>query len=178
MWRNLVKLRWYSCAINLLIIKTTSELTYKSFLFSNSFSSRDDDFNPTSQRLSAHEIGQKILARRRIDNQKVATFYRESDSEQPELRILIDSRRYSNLDSLIEELTRILNLKDYEKQVHSWNGRRLGDIEDFEDGGLYFFTFSPNDKRFPQALSVVTDSEKVWTTISFFFFNAKAPLEP
>ena len=129
--------------------------------FSNSFSSRDEDFNQSSQRLSAHEIGQKILARRRIDNQKVATFYRESDSEQPELRILIDSRRYSNLDSLIEELSRILNLKDYEKQIHNWNGRRLGDIEDFQDGGLYFFTFSPNDKRFPQALSVVTDSEKV-----------------
>ena len=96
-----------------------------------------------------------------MDNQKVVTFFRESDSEQPELRIIIDARKYTNVEMLIDELSRILNLKDHERNIYNQSGRILRRIEDFVDGGSYFFSFSINDKRFMQALSIVNSEPQV-----------------
>lgn len=108
-----------------------------------------------------------------MDSQKVVTFYRESDSEEPELRIIIDGRKYANLQMLADELRRILNLRDHERNIYNQTGRLLRRIEDFEDGGSYFFSFSINDKRFMQALSVVNNDVQVSIYSFFSNFNSR-----
>ena len=123
--------------------------------------SRSNETSSLKGRKSLYDVGQAMFASSRVDNQKVVTFYRESDSEKPELRIIIDARKYTNLEMLIDELSRILNLKDHERNIYNQSGRILRRLEDFEDGGSYFFSFSANDKRFMQALSVLNDDPKV-----------------
>ena len=118
---------------------------------------------------SLYDTGDKFFASRRIDRQKVVTFFRESDSEEPELRIIIDARKYTNLEMLIDELSRILSLRDREKNIYNQSGRILRRVEDFEDGASYFFSFSANDERFMQALSVVNNGSEV--TKYFFMFH-------
>ena len=122
---------------------------------------RSNETTSFKGRKSLYDVGQTMFANCRVDNRKVVTFYRESDSEKPELRIIIDARKYTNLEMLIEELNRILNLKDHERNIYNQSGRILRRLEDFEDGGSYFFSFSTNDKRFMQALSVVHNDPQV-----------------
>ena len=61
----------------------------------------------------------------------------------------------------IDELSRILDLKDHERKIYNQSGRILRRLEEFEDGASYFFSFSNNDKRFMQALSIVNDEPQV-----------------
>ena len=72
-------------------------------------------------------------------NDKAVAFYRSFDSVYPELRLIINETRFVDLYDLIEDLTRILNLADDEKYIHTAYGTIVQDLADFEDGGVYFF---------------------------------------
>ena len=130
-------------------------------IFSSLSQQRSYDAVDLKAKKSMYDVERLMFANSRVDNQKVVTFYRESDSDKPELRIIVDARKYTNIDMFIDELSRILNLKDHEKKIYNQTGRVLRRLEDFEDGGSYFFSFSTGDKRFMQALSVVNSNPQV-----------------
>ena len=98
---------------------------------------------------------------KRLQHQKVVTFYRSSTSILPELRMIINSKVVKSLDVLMEELTRALSLKEHEKQIFKSDGGSLVSISDFEDGGSYFFSSDDTERSsITGAVTVIKESEE------------------
>lgn len=70
---------------------------------------------------------------------KFISFYRSFESKNPEIRMVLNEHKFQDLFELIEELSKILHLNDRERYIHSAYGTIIRDINEFEDGGVYFF---------------------------------------
>ena len=80
---------------------------------------------------------------------KVVSFYRSINSTNPELKLTIKPQRHRNLADVMDDVCRRIFLNEREKYIHTSLGTILNNIDDFEDGGIYFFgpphTFDLND---------------------------------
>eukprot|EP00794_Sanderia_malayensis_P015205 gene15205-16775_t len=90
----------------------------------------------------AHPQRVKSIASRRVDSQKVVTFYRDKNRIQPELRMVINSKK-DNFEILLQELTTALHLQEDERQIFNVDGRHILRVDDFQDGECYFFSDAP-----------------------------------
>ena len=70
---------------------------------------------------------------------KVVTFYRNFKSQNPEIRLAISENRFRDFHQLVEDLSKIINLRDDEKYIHTSHGSIVRSLQEFEDGGVYFF---------------------------------------
>jgi len=70
---------------------------------------------------------------------KVVSFYRSFNSTQAELKFVVSSIHHRTLADVLDDVCRRVFLGERERFLHTSEGTILNSIEEFEDGGIYFF---------------------------------------
>lgn len=70
---------------------------------------------------------------------KVVNFYRSFNATQPELQFIISMIRHRSLADVMDEVCRHVFLSERERFIHTAQGTIINNVNDFEDGGIYFF---------------------------------------
>ena len=77
--------------------------------------------------------------RRQTSSDKIVTFYRDFESTHPEIRLMISEHRFRDVHHLVDDLSKLIQLRSQEKYIHDAQGRIVRSLKEFENGGIYFF---------------------------------------
>ena len=96
--------------------------------------------NPQSHPSHPYHIAPTAYSRNRLyAGDKVVSFYKSINSTHPELKLVIKPQRHRNLADVMDDVCRRIFLNEREKYIHTSLGTILNSVDDFEDGGIYFF---------------------------------------